>query len=100
MPSGASKCTGCEKPSWSSILFGPWALARLAVGHEPLVGRQDGDPHATQDARYLARRRVHAQSRLRDAAQTRDRPPPVGGVLQHDPELAAGAPRVVVDREA
>src|SRR5262249_44466787 len=28
------------------------ALARLAVGHEALTGREDGDPEPAEDARY------------------------------------------------
>ena len=62
-------------PDVAEDLAADLALARLAVGHEPLVGREDGDPHAAEHAGHLGCRRVDAEARLRDPAQTGDRPP-------------------------
>src|SRR6476646_1035978 len=45
------------------------ALARLAVGHEPLVGREDRDAHPAEHAGHVARARVHPEAGLRDAPQ-------------------------------
>src|SRR5262245_59085186 len=47
-------------PDLAEDLAADVALARLAVGHQPLVGRQDGDAHAAQHTREPVGGGVHA----------------------------------------
>src|SRR5439155_9831637 len=76
------------------------ALTRLAVGHEALAGRQDGDAEAAQHPRQTVGLGVHAQARLRHAAEARDRRCPLGRVLHRDLEHPPGAALVVGHGEA
>src|SRR5690242_10851983 len=47
-------------------------LADLAVGHDPVRGREDRDPHAREDRRDLVLGHVHAAAGLGDPHDTRD----------------------------
>src|SRR6478735_10728429 len=67
------------------------ALARLAVGHEPVAGGQAGAAETAEDPRDLVGLDVLAQARLRDATQPADRAVPVGRVLHADGEHIARA---------
>src|SRR5215813_12626991 len=40
-------------PDLAEDLTADPTLARLTVGHETLVGGEDGDPHAAEDARHV-----------------------------------------------
>src|SRR6266545_5465360 len=64
-------------------------LVGVAVGDEPLGGRDDGDAEPAEDPRQRLLLGVHAQPRLGDAAHAADRPLAVGAVLQLDLEAAA-----------
>src|SRR6266403_1290680 len=86
---------GAPLPDLTEDLAAHSTLPRLTVGHQSLVGRQNRDAHAPEHAGHGVGLRVHAQPRLRDALQARDRALAVLGVLEHDLELAAGT-RVVV----
>src|SRR6266849_5318094 len=60
----------------------------LAAGHETGRGRDDGDAQTAEDPRHLGLARVHAQTRLADAAQTRHRRDLAADVLHLEHELA------------
>src|SRR5204863_2797187 len=89
--------SGAPLPDLAEDLAAHSTLARLAVGHESLVGREDGDAHAAEHAGHVARTRVDAQAGLRDATQTGDRALAVGRVLELDLQLVAGLRLVLGD---
>src|SRR5215213_8082681 len=49
---------GAPLPDLAQDLAAHAALARLAVGHESLVGREDGDAHAAEHAGHVVRTQV------------------------------------------
>src|SRR4051794_19238372 len=61
-----------RSPHEAEDLAADVALARLAVGHEPLAGREDGHAQATEDPRDLGGLAVDAQARLGHPAQAGD----------------------------
>src|SRR5206468_993133 len=75
-------------------------LARLAVGHEALIGGQDGNAEAAQHAGQPIGLGVDTQAGLRHPPQSRDRAIPIGRVLHRDLEEAARPRRVVAHAEA
>src|SRR5438270_682246 len=60
------------------------ALARLAIGHEALAGRENGHAEAAQHTRQAVGLGVDAQPGLGDASDPGDRPRPLGRVLHLD----------------
>ena len=71
------------------------ALARLAVGHEPLAGRDHGHAEPAEDPRDLGGLAVDAQARLGHPAEAGDHASPFGRVLHLDRQHAAGPLGVV-----
>src|SRR3990172_9307385 len=86
----------CSLPDVTEDLAADAMLTRLAVGHETLVGGQDGDPHAAEHARHVGRLRVDAQTGLRHAPKPGDRTLAIRRVLHHDPQLASRSARIVL----
>src|SRR5690606_14546981 len=66
-------------------------LPGLAVGEKTAGGGQDGDTKAAENLGELRRLRVHAEARLRDALDARDRALALRAVLQRDGEGLADA---------
>src|SRR6188474_2897624 len=62
-----------SSPDVTEDLAADVALARLAVGHEPVGGGQDGDAETTGHAGHGVGVAVDPQARRRDATQTGDR---------------------------
>jgi hypothetical protein len=82
---------GALLPDEAQDLAAHVALARLAVGHETLAGRDDGDTQPTEDPGDLAGGLVHAEAGLGHPTETGDGPGPFGRVLHGDGEGAARA---------
>src|SRR5688500_7999487 len=76
------------------------ALARLAVGHEPLAGREHGHAETAEHPRELVGLCVDTKAGLRHPTDARDRACALGRVLHLDLQHAAGATGVVLHGEA
>src|SRR5213592_3878427 len=85
-----------RSPHVTEDLAADAALARLAVGHEALAGGQDGDAEAAEHAGEPVGLDVHAQTRLRHPAQSRDARHALRRVLHRHLERATRTRRVVV----
>src|SRR5258708_3022875 len=87
-------------PDLAQDLAADAALARLAVGHQALIGGQDRDSHAAENPRDAFGLRVDAQAGTRDALQSGDRAAAVAGVLHLDRQALPRTARVGHDFEA
>src|SRR5262245_23314206 len=76
-PQSSSPDVGEDFPADALVL-------RLPVGQQTVRGGDDRHPESAEHARQPVRLRVHPKARLADPAQARDRPLPVGSVLQRD----------------
>src|SRR5687768_3498839 len=74
-------------------------LARLAIGHEPLAGREHGHAQTAEHPRELVGLRVDTEAGLRHPTDARDRACALGRVLHLHFEDAAGAAGVVLHAE-
>jgi hypothetical protein len=91
------RCGTSTSPHVAEDLAADSALARLAVGEEPLARRKNGNAEATQHTREAVGLDVHAQAWLRHSPQPRDDRLALFGELQIYLERAARAADVAGD---